>query len=134
MINEERVKQLYKVALYEQQEEKLHRHSMKYNGYDYISKEIFKSIFVGIIAYVLLVIFWLISLWADLISGIAMNQLESFLVPLMVSFLGFMTVYILVTIVIYSIRYKADKKRWENYKEELNLLDKMYDQEEKFKQ
>ena len=55
MINQERVKQLYKIALYEQKEEKNHEAVGQLFKSDFIGKEVVKSIFSGTIAYCLMV-------------------------------------------------------------------------------
>ena len=54
MVNEERVKQLYKIAIYEQTEEKHSRQTGLYYRSDYIGKEIVKSFFTGSIAYMIM--------------------------------------------------------------------------------
>ena len=51
MINTERVKNLTKIALYEQKEEKQQRQTGLFYKIDYIGKELIKSFFSAKIAY-----------------------------------------------------------------------------------
>ena len=62
MVNEERVKQLYKIAVYEQNEEKEHRQAGQFYRSDYIGKEVVKSFFSGSIAYLIMLALWAINL------------------------------------------------------------------------
>lgn len=133
MLNKERVKQLYKVALYEQKEEKLHKQTGKYYRSDYIGKEILKSIFTGTVAYLLVLAFVLIYNWEVFLDGVNQMDFKSVLFPLVLVYAGYMTVYLIVTHVIYSARYENSRKHLEEFEEELLCLHKMYEREEKIK-
>lgn len=133
MINEERVKQLYKVAMYEQREEKLHRQIGKYYRSDFIGKEILKSIFTGTAAYIFVLVLIVVCQWEKYIN--MLNQMEiSVMIPAFVLYVAYMTVYLIATYMFYKGRYEDSRKRLDEYEEELRVLNQMYEREEKLKQ
>ena len=58
MINEDRVKELYRMAVYDAYEDEKCQQTGKYYISDYVGKEMIKSFFTGTIAFILLVILW----------------------------------------------------------------------------
>lgn len=134
MINEERVRQLYKVAMYEQREEKLHRQIGKYYRSDYIGKEILKSIFTGSVAYIFLLVLVAVSQWEKYMSMVNQMDISSMLMPLLVVYVAYMAVYLIVTYMFFKVRYEDNRKRLDEYEEELRVLNQMYEREEKLKQ
>lgn len=133
MLNTERVKQLYKVALYEQREEKLHKQTGKYYRSDYIGKELLKSIFTGTIAYVFVLVLFMIYKWDMFLSEVNQLDIQSALLPMFLGYVGYMVIYLLVTYLIYKARYENSRKHLEAFEEELSCLHKMYEREEKIK-
>ena len=61
MINEDRVKELYHLAAYESTNEKLHKEVNEYYLWDYVWKEVMKSFFSGSLAFVSLLVLWVIQ-------------------------------------------------------------------------
>ena len=58
MINEDRVKELYHLAVYESTSEKTHKQVNEYYMGDYVWKEVLKSFFSGTFAFVGIVCLW----------------------------------------------------------------------------
>lgn len=133
MINEERVKQLYKIALYEKTEEKKHRQAGLYYRSDYVSKEIIKSIFTGTIAYGLLALLWAMSNWDAVLESLNNLEIINTAVEVIVIYVGFLALYLFATFVVYLTRYGESKKKLEAYKEDLKAMNQMYEREEKLK-
>lgn len=133
MINEERVRQLYKVALYEQKEEKLYRQTGKYYRSDFIGKEIIKSIFTGTIAYFFMLILFFVNCWDEFLSKINQLDVVSGVIPVVLVYVIYMFIYLVSTYVVYRVRYKDSRKCLDEYEEELQVLNKMYEREEKLK-
>lgn len=133
MINEDRVKQVYKIALYEQSEEKQNRQMGKYYRSDYIGKEIIKSIFSGTIAYAFMAVLWAMSNWREVLGLINSMEIVGTVVEMILIYVGYMAVYLLATYVVYAIRYKVGKKKLDGYKKDLKILHQMYEREEKLK-
>ena len=133
MINEERVKQLYKIALYEQKEEKKHRETGHFYQNDYIGKELIKSIFSGTLAYICMVILWAMSTWEDVLDSLNNLEIMDSTVTLVIIYLVFLAVYLVATYVVYVFRYEYGRKKIKGYMDDLKTINQMYDREEKLK-
>jgi len=133
MINEERVKQLYKVALYEKNEEKKHRGAGQYYRSDYVGKEIIKSIFTGTIAYVLFAMLWAMTSWKAVLESINNLEIINTIAQMIVIYIGFMALYLFATFLVYIMRYGESKKKLTDHKENLKKLHQMYEREDKLK-
>ena len=133
MLNEERVKQLYKVALYEKREEKVHKQIGKYYRGDYIGKEILKSIFTGTLAYLCIAVLMVIKNWQAVLNAINKLEFEENILPILMAYALFMSGYIALTYVVYKARYDNSRKNLDEYERELRVLHQMYEREEKLK-
>lgn len=133
MLKEERVKQLYKVALYEQKEEKLHKQIRKYYSKDYIAKEMLKSIFTGTIAYLLIVVLAAVTHWEVFLKQVNALDINGMIGVVLVIYLLYMGSYMGATYLFYRSRYADARKYLDEYEEELRVLHNMYEREEKLK-
>ena len=74
MINEEKVRELFNIALCDSKSDdsRVQKQSASYYGWDYIWKEGLKSFFTGTFAFAGLVVMWLLSMqqsfWTESIS------------------------------------------------------------------
>lgn len=133
MVNEDRIKQLYKLAVYEQTEEKEHRQAGQFYRSDYIGKEIVKSFFTGSFAYMMLALLWVIANLDLVLYQInTLEIIDTFFVMLGLYVL-FLAVYLFVTAVIYYYRYKHSKKKLDAYVGDLKAAHTMFEREEKLK-
>lgn len=133
MVNEDRVKQLYKVAIYEQNEEKEHRQTGLYYRSDYIGKEIVKSFFSGSIAYVIMAALWVLSNWELVLHQINSLEIIQTVGTMFVLYGLFLVIYLLGTAVVYYYRYRHSKKRLDAYVENIRIAHNMFEREEKLK-
>ena len=133
MVNEDRVKQLYKIAIYEKNEEKEHREAGLYFRSDYIGKEVVKSFFSGSIAYLIMASLWAISNWSLVLYQINTLEIVDTVVTMLVIYVIFLVFYLFVTALVYYFRYKVSKKKLEEYIEELTAAQSMFEREEKLK-
>lgn len=133
MINEERVKQLYKIAIYEQNEEKEHRQTGLYYRSDYISKEVVKSFFTGSIAYVIMALLWVMSNWDLVMHQINTLEIIDTVIVMLVGYVLFLVVYLFATALVYYFRYKHSKKKLDEYVGDMKKAYNMFEREEKLK-
>ncbi len=133
MVNEERVKNLYKIALYERDEKKHERQTGHYYKKDYIGKEIIKSFFIGTLAYGLLVFLWVISTLDDFLRSINNLEFMGDTVVIVLLYIVFMVLYLMATYFIAVSRYKEGRLRLKEYLKALKVTKKMYEREEKLK-
>lgn len=134
MVNEERVKHLYKIALYEQSEEKLNRPIGKYYKSDYIGKEMIKSIFTGTFAFGCLALLWLFRSWEDVLDSMNSLEIVETAIHMAIVYGIFMVIYLVITYIVYAYRYEARKKRLKEHTKTLKRVYQMYEREEKLKQ
>lgn len=126
MINEERVKEMYHMAVYDEHEEKKYRQMNEYYMWDYVSKELVKSFFTGTIAFVLLAGLWVLKDLTGLVAYINSADLMEMLVSVIVLYAAFLVVYLLVTAIVYCIRYARGRRHLRRYMEHLKNVGKMY--------
>lgn len=133
MVKEDRVKQLYKIALYEQNEEKEHCQAGQFYQADYIWKEVMKSFFTGSFAYVILMTLCIIGNWPFTIEQIQKIEVEILWGVSLAFYLVFMVVYLFLTVLLYRRRYHDSREKLDAYLKELEAADAMYEREEKLK-
>uniref|UniRef100_UPI004055A213 hypothetical protein n=1 Tax=Agathobacter sp. TaxID=2021311 RepID=UPI004055A213 len=133
MINRERVKQLYKIAIYEQNEEKQHEAVGQYYKSDFIGKEILKSIFSGTITYGLMVAVWGICNITKVEEMLLDFEILEAALKIGLMYVGFMAIYLFATALIYNVRYEKGRKKLETYIKDLKAVEKMYERDEKLK-
>lgn len=133
MINQERVKQLYKIALYEQKEEKQYETTGQFYKSDFIGKEVVKSIFSGTIAYGLMVVIWVICNLESIAKMLLNFEIFDAALKIGLMYIGFLVLYVFATILVYNVRYKKGRKKLEEYMKHLHTVDKMYERDEKLK-
>ena len=133
MVNEERVKQLYKIAAYEQNEEKRNRKVGQYYKSDYIGRQMIGSIFTGTLAFGCYAILWMMSTWEDVLESINNLEIVGIAIEMIIHYLIFMVVYLLATYIVYNMRYESGKKKMKTYINDLKHAHKMYQREEKLK-
>lgn len=133
MINEERVKQLYKIALYEQSNGREQQQFGQYYQADYIGKEMIKSIFTGTIAFGCMCILWVLGTWEEFLDSINNLQVVGTAVRVVIVYVIFMILYLAATYVIYLLRYREGRKKMKDYMGDLKKARQMYEREEKLK-
>lgn len=133
MVNEERVKQLYKIASYEQNEEKRNRKVGQYYKADYVGRQLIGSFFTGTIAFVCMVILWMLSSWEQLLDSINNLEIVESAVQMLIYYVIFLALYLFLTYVVYSVRYEAGRKKMKAYMNDMKIARKMYEREEKLK-
>lgn len=115
------------------QKKKKHRQVGFYFRSDYIGKELIKSFFTGTLAYILFFGLWAIANWERFMESLNNVEIASSIVMTIVLYIGFMAMYLFATLMLYTNRYAESKKKLAEYKENLKVINQMYDREEKLK-
>jgi len=133
MISEQRVKLMTRLAAYEQKEGKKNEEIGSYFRDDYISFQILKSVIYGTMAFLLVV--GLIVLYDSelFMSDIYKIDIIDYAKKIIFYYLGFTGIYVLISYVIYAIRYRRAKKRLRVYFNNLKRLQILYQRERKDK-
>ena len=130
MINEERVKELTHMAIYDAHSQKECRQMGEYYMWDYVWKELVKSFFSGTIAYLLLMVLWGIHDLEGLMEMLGGSSLKELIGWVIIAYIAFLTVYLIVTAVVYCVRYVYGRKRLREYADHLKKVCRMYRREE----
>ncbi len=133
MVNEERVKSLYKLAVYEKTEEKEHRQTGRYFRSDYIGKEMIVSFFSGTIGYGIMALLWMMSDMEEILRQINTLEIINTVIIIIAVYIGFIAVYLFITFLVYLFRYTRSRKHLDEYKANLKRLNQIYEREEKLK-
>lgn len=133
MINEDKVKELFYVARYDSEEDRFQKQMSSYYGWDFIWKEVLKSFFTGTLAFTGLTVLAVFTNAKQLLADINKIDFQSAGVMLRLIYIAFMLAYIMITIIVYAVRYKTGRKKARQYMEHLKRVGKMYEREEKLK-
>lgn len=133
MISEDRVKELYHMAVYDAHKDRTDRQVGQYYMWDYISKELIKSFFTGTIAYVLMVALWCMSDLEGITSIINRLDFVDLGVRLLLLYIAFMALYLFATVVIYCLRYRSGRRRLKGYEGHMTRARRMYRREDRLK-
>ena len=122
MINEEKVKIMDRLALYEKQEGRKYLPVSKYYRSDYIGLALIKNFFLVTIGYGLIL---------ALLDNVHKMDLVSLGVVVLAGYVGTLVVYTLLTYIQYTVKYHRAKKSVKEYYSQLTRLEKIYNREEK---
>lgn len=129
MLNEERIKIMTKTAAYEEHEGKK---NMAIGGYfrsDYLEMNIMKSIFCSTISFLLvaaMVVYYQFEIFLQDIYKVDWLQYGK---QILFYYLVFLGVNILITYIVYSVKYSRAKKSLRHYYNNLKYLSTLYDKE-----
>jgi hypothetical protein len=131
MVNEEKVKELFQMAVYDKHEEARYRQTGEYYKSDYIGKELVKSVFSGTLVFLLIGALHLmgtLNTFLDSLNNVAWAQS---LVDIGLLYICFMALYLLVTYLVYYVRYRTGRRQLKKYYGHLRHLNRAYDNETK---
>ena len=133
MVNVDRIKHQCNIALYDQEKEKRNRGIGLYYRSDFIGKEVIKSIFTGTFAYAVLAMLWVMANMDAVLKSVNDLSIINTVFVMVLVYIGFIIVYLLITYLVYAVRYVTGKKEFDEYKGHVKALHQMYEREEKLK-
>lgn len=131
MINEEKVKIMDRLALYEKQEGRKYLPVSKYYRSDYIGLALIKNFFLVTIGYGLILALITAYNLEYLLDNVHKMDLVSLGVVVLAGYVGTLVVYTLLTYIQYTVKYHRAKKSVKEYYSQLTRLEKIYNREEK---
>ena len=127
MINEEKVKIMDRLAVYEKQEGRKYLPVSKYYRSDYIGLALIKNFFLVTIGYGLI----LAVIAAYNLDNVHKMDLISLGVVVLGGYIGILVLYSVLTYIQYTVKYHKAKKSVKQYYTQLTKLEKIYTREEK---
>lgn len=131
MINEEKVKIMTKIAMYEQGEGKKYLPISRYYRSDYIGLALIKNFFLVTIGYLLIIGAVAVYFGEYLMENIHKMNLVAIGVYVIIGYAVSLIIYSALTYIQYSVKYYKAKKSVRKYYGDLTELSKMYGREEK---
>lgn len=131
MINEEKVKIMTKIAMYEQGSGRKYLPISRYYRSDYIGLALIKNFFLVTIGYVLGLAGVAAYFSEYLMDNVNKINLVAVGIYIVVGYLIVLIVYSVLTYIQYSVKYYRAKKSVREYYQDLTKLEKIYGREEK---
>lgn len=131
MINEEKVKIMTKLAMYEQGRGRKYLPVSRYYRSDYIGLALIKNFFLVTIGYVLIVAAVAVYFGEYLLENIHRMNLVTLGIYLIIGYVIVLAAYSILTYIQYSVKYYQAKKSVREYYSQLTELNKIYAREEK---
>ena len=133
MVNEERLRPMVKMAMFDKNEGKHCKPMIEYSSQDYVAMEMLKSFVTGTIAFMLMFGIWAVRDIDRAMGMLNAAYLKDFIVDVGLKYLVFLLAYLIVTYVVYQIRYTQGRKKVKKYYNSLKAVNKMYEREEKLR-
>lgn len=131
MLNEEKIKIMNRLAMYEQGEGKKYLPVSRYYRSDYIGLAMIRNFFVITIGYCLVLTGIAAYFGEYLIDNIHKMNLVSLGIEAVIGYVAVLVLFSVLTYIQYTVEYRKAKKSVKNYYEELTELNKIYSREEK---
>lgn len=131
MINEEKVKIMTKLAMYEQGKGKKYLPVSRYYRSDYIGLALIKNFFLVTIGYILVVAAVGVYFGEYLLENIHKMNLLVVGTYMIIGYLVVLVIYSVMTYIQYSVKYHRAKKSVRGYYGQLTELNKIYAREER---
>ena len=131
MLNEEKIKIMNKLAMYEQGEGKKYLPVSRYYRSDYIGLALIKNFFLVTIGYCLVLAGIAAYFGEYLVDNIHKMNLVAVGRNAVIGYVVVLVVFSVATYIQYSVRYHKAKKSVKEYYQELTQLNKIYSREEK---
>ena len=122
MINEEKVKLMTKLAVYEKNQENQDLVMSKYYKNDYVRYNCLKTVVTSTICYWVIVIAVVMLKFQDILNQINEMDYIRLIYILMVGYVAFAFIYTIIAYIIYNIRYTKAKPGLINYNKNLKKL------------
>ena len=131
MLNEEKIKIMNKLAMYEQGEGKKYLPVSRYYRSDYIGLALNKNFFLVTIGYCLILAGIAAYFGEYLVDNIHKMDLVAVGRNAVIGYVVVLVVFSVATYIQYSVKYHKAKKSVKEYYQELTQLNKIYSREEK---
>lgn len=131
MINEEKVKIMDKLALYEKKDGRRYLPVSKYYRSDYIGLALIKNFFLVTIGYGLILAVAAAYNLEYLLDNVHKMDLVSLGITVLIGYAVILVLYSILTYIQYTVKYHRAKKSVKQYYSELTKLEKIYNREEK---
>jgi uncharacterized membrane protein YesL len=133
MVNVERVKECYQMAVYDKREEAQYRQMGEYYKSDYVGKELVRSVFTGTFAFLLMGALFLMGSVEEVLNSLNNVEWMQTIITIGLLYACFLALYLFVTYMVYRVRYRVGRKHLKKFYGHLKHLNRAYEREMKLK-
>lgn len=130
MIDQERVREMTKLAAMEKNEGRKYQNMVRYYRSDYLIRQLLKSFVAGTLAFALIVGLWIACNLDAVMSDLNNLDFDKMLSPLLSRYFVFIIIYLVLVDIYASVRYAAGQDSLRRYERHLKRLCRMYEQQE----
>lgn len=130
MLNQERVEEMIRLAVFDQREGEACKPMIQYFRKDYIVKELLKSFVTGTLAFAIMIGLGFMYQAEEIVNSLNTVDIKQVLITFGAVYLIFMAVYFAVTYVIYYRRYSIGRQNIKKYYVHLRKVSRSYHQED----
>lgn len=130
MINQERVREMTKLAVYEKQEGKKHSIAMRYFRSDFTARHLLKAFVCATVVYGLFFIMWCVYHIETLLQDLDTMDLIGFGIAVLIRYLFFVAVYLFIVDIYANMFYAKCQRSTKRYYRRLRRLERLYNEEE----
>lgn len=125
MLNEEKIRLMTRLAIYENREGKKAKRIAKYFRGDYVSWNVIKAGLSVTIAYLILVALWAVYKIEILLETLTALNIMEVAQGILLRYLGVLGIFIIISYIIYTIRYEKAKKSLKRFYKNLRKLEQV---------
>lgn len=131
MLDEERICIMTRMASYEAGEGKEDMPVKQYYRKDYIGYQMIRSFISSTIAFGILLLFWGMYNMENIMRKVEVTELPRLGILVLVLYISFIVLYEIITVVVYSRKYKKATEGMKKYHADLKKVMKLQEKEEK---
>lgn len=130
MIDQERVREMTKLAAYEAHNGKKYKMMTRFFRSDFVGRHLFKAFAAGTAAYGIILLMWGMYHFDELIEQLDSMDIVQFGIAVLVRYLIFQLVYLVAVDIYANLFYAEGKRDLRRFYRRLKRLDRLYDEEE----
>lgn len=133
MIDEERVREMTKLAAYEVHDGKKYHQITRFFRGDFVGRHLLKGFFCATAAYGLLLAVWGVYHMDELLENLDTMDLVQFGISVLVKYLIFLIVYLIAVDIYANMFYAAGRRSLRRHQRRLKYLTRLYEEQEERK-
>ncbi len=130
MLNQERVCEMTKLAIFDQKEGREYKPMIQYFRKDYVAKELLKSFLTGTAAFFILAAALVLYHMEELMDRLNTLDIQRLTVRGILAYAVFLAVYLLITYAVYNMRYTSGRREVKKYYIHLKRVNRIYHEED----
>lgn len=125
MLYEEKIRLMARLAIYENREGKKAKRIAKYFRGDYVSWNVIKTGLAVTIAYITFVALWALYNMEGLLEAVTALNIMDLAKKVLLGYLLVLTMFIIISYVVYTLRYEKSKKSLKKFYKNLRRLEQV---------